>query len=185
MKGRLRNEVRSMINKVGECIACGFALGVRHRFAVSLCFAWILSLTPPLLAQPPALDELQEKAMKAALEKVAPSVVQIETTGGTDIIDAGPRGQPIRQGTAPTTGLIVSPDGYIISSAFNFANKPSFILVAIPGRKERLPAKIVSTDHARFLTLIKVEATGLPVPTATPRKDIKIGQWSLAVGRTW
>jgi S1-C subfamily serine protease/predicted esterase len=123
--------------------------------------------------------------MKAALEKVAPSVVQIETTGGTDIIDTGPRGQPIRKGVGPTTGLIVSPDGYIISSAFNFANKPSFILVAIPNRKDRLPAKVISTDHARFLTLLKVEATGLPVPVATPRKEIKVGQWSLAMGRTW
>src|SRR5438552_1884954 len=136
-------------------------------------------------AQAPALDELQEKAMKGALEKVAPSVVQIETTGGTDIIDTGPRGQPIRKGVGPTTGLIVSPDGYIISSAFNFANKPSFILVAIPNRKERLPAKVISTDHARFLTLLKVEASGLPVPVATPRKEIRVGQWSLALGRTW
>jgi S1-C subfamily serine protease/predicted esterase len=123
--------------------------------------------------------------MKVAVEKVAPCVVQIETTGGTDIIDTGPRGQPIRKGVGPTTGLIVSPDGYIISSAFNFANKPSLILVAIPNRKERLPAKVISTDHARFLTLLKVEATGLPVPTATPRKEFKVGQWSLALGRTW
>jgi S1-C subfamily serine protease/predicted esterase len=172
-----------MINR--SRIACGFAPVRRHGFASSLILFSTLFSTAPLAAQSSAIGDLQEKAMKAALEKVAPSVVQIETTGGTDVIDTGPRGQPIRQGTAPTTGLIVSPDGYIISSAFNFANKPSFILVAIPGRKERLPAKIVSTDHARFLALIKVEATGLPVPAATPRKDIKIGQWSLAVGRTW
>jgi S1-C subfamily serine protease len=172
-----------MINKVR--IACGFAPAWRRGFVSSLILAWILSITSPLAAQAPALDELQEKAMKAALDKVGPSVVQIETTGGTEAIDTGPRGQPIRQGTAPTTGLIVAADGYIISSAFNFANKPSFILVAIPNRKERLPAKVVSTDHARMLTLLKVEAGGLPVPTATPRKEIKVGQWSLALGRTW
>src|SRR5438552_391160 len=135
-------------------------------------------------AQAPALDELQEKAMKTALEKVAPSVVQIETTGGTDIIDTGPRGQPIRKGVGPTTGLIVSPDGYIISSAFNFANKPSFIVVAIVGQKERLPAEIVATDQTRMLTLLKVKASGLPMPVPSPKKDIKVGQWGIAVGRT-
>src|SRR5260370_9926318 len=145
----------------------------------------MLASTAHLAAQSPAIDDLQEKAMKAALEKVAPSMVQIETTGGTDVIDTGPRGQPIRHGVAPTTGVIVSADGYIISSAFNFANKPSFILVAIPNRKERMRAKLVSTDHSRFLTLLKVEATGLPVPSARQRKEIKVGQWSLAVGRTW
>jgi S1-C subfamily serine protease/predicted esterase len=166
-------------------LACGLALGFGRGFAFLLSLTWLLCFTPILISQPPAIDELQEKAMRAALEKVAPSVVQIETTGGTDVIDTGPRGQPFRQGVAPTTGLIVSADGYIISSAFNFANKPSFILVAIAGKKERLPAKVVSTDHSRMLTLLKVEATGLPVPTATPRKEIKVGQWSLALGRTW
>src|SRR5260370_42623760 len=100
----------------------------------------MLASTAHLAAQSPAIDDLQEKAMKAALEKVAPSVVQIETTGGTDIIDTGPRGQPIRKGVGPTTGLIVSPDGYIVSSAFNFASKPSFLLVAIPNGTGRLHA---------------------------------------------
>src|SRR5436309_5901707 len=158
-------------------------LGAKAQAIVWLLVPMLL-WTTCVSAQAP-LDELQEKAMKAAVDKVAPCVVQIETTGGTDIIDTGPRGQPIRKGVGPTTGLIVSADGYVISSAFNFANKPSLILVAIPGRKDRLPAKIVSTDHARFLTLLKVEATGLPVATATPRKEIKVGQWSLALGRTW
>src|SRR6266516_8035949 len=93
---------------------------VMNRFAIACLsiLALVLAGSLPAHAQAPALDELQEKAMKAALEKVAPSVVQIETTGGTDIIDTGPRGQPIRKGVGPTTGLIVSPDGYIISSAF-------------------------------------------------------------------
>ena len=158
-------------------------LGAKAQAIVWLLVPMLL-WTTCVRAQAP-LDELQEKAMKAAVDKVAPCVVQIETTGGTDIIDTGPRGQPIRKGVGPTTGLTVSADGYVISSAFNFANKPSLILVAIPGRKDRLPAKIVSTDHARFLTLLKVEATGLPVATATPRKEIKVGQWSLALGRTW
>src|SRR5216684_9110700 len=180
---RRRSEVKTMTNR--SRIACGFALTRRHGFASSLILVSTLFSTAPLAAQSSAIDDLQEKAMKAALEKVAPSVVQIETTGGTDIIDTGPRGQPIRKGVGPTTGLIVSPDGYIISSAFNFANKPSLILVAVPNRKERLPAKVISTDHARFLTLLKVEANGLSVPTATPRKEIKVGQWSLALGRTW
>src|SRR5947207_13047832 len=79
------------------------------------------------------LNELQTKAMTAALQKVAPTVVAIETQGGTDVIVAGPRGATFRKGSGPTTGVIVSPDGYVITSAFNFANKPSTIFVAIPG----------------------------------------------------
>jgi S1-C subfamily serine protease/predicted esterase len=142
-----------------------------------------------LAAQPPAADDLeslQEKAMKAAVARVAPSVVQIETSGGADLIGGGgPGGPQIRKGTGPTTGLIVAPDGYIISSAFNFANKPSAIFIAIPGQQERLVAKVIATDQTRMLTLLKVEASKLPVPVPTPKKEIKVGQWGLALGRTW
>ena len=35
----------------------------------------------------------------------------------------------MRKGVGPTSGLIISADGYVISSAFNFANKPSAIIV--------------------------------------------------------
>jgi S1-C subfamily serine protease/predicted esterase len=145
----------------------------------------------PLAAQqPPAgedMEGLQEKAMKAAVAKVAPSVVQIETSGGSDILmtGSGPTTQPIRKGTGPTTGLIVAPDGYIISSAFNFANKPSAIFVAIPGQKERLVAKVVATDTTRMLTLLKVDAKDLPITTPAPKKEFQVGQWALALGRAW
>jgi S1-C subfamily serine protease/enterochelin esterase-like enzyme len=131
------------------------------------------------------VDGLEEKAMKTAVQRVAPSVVQIETTGGTDVIPTGQQGEMIRKGVGPTTGLVVSADGFIISSAFNFADKPAQIFVTIPGRKDRFVAKVVATDHTRMLTLLKVEATGLPVPVAAPKKDFRVGQWSVALGRTW
>jgi S1-C subfamily serine protease/predicted esterase len=154
--------------------------------ALSLVVGCVFSL----LAQPAGGDDLaglQEQAMKAAVAKIAPSIVQIETSGGSDLIGAasGPLGGRIRKGVGPTTGLVVGADGYVISSAFNFANKPSAIFVAIPGQKERYPAKAVATDETRMLTLLKIEATGLPVPTAVPRKEIKVGQSALALGRTW
>jgi S1-C subfamily serine protease/predicted esterase len=141
-----------------------------------------------LEAQPAAgtdVDDVQQAAMKAAVARVAPSVVQIETSGGSDVIGSGGIGQQVRKGTGPTTGLIVSPDGYIVSSAFNFANKPSAIFVAIPGHKERLVAKAVATDQTRMVTLLKVDAQGLPVAAAAPKREIRIGQWALALGRTW
>ena len=34
-------------------------------------------------------------------------------------------------GTGPTSGLIVSEDGYVISSSFNFLSKPVSILVTL------------------------------------------------------
>ncbi len=132
------------------------------------------------------LDELQQKAIQEAVRRIAPSVVQIETSGGTDIIAAGPAGL-VRRGVGPTSGLVVDPDGYIISSAFNFANKPAAIRVAVPGHKERYVARIVAVDQTRMLTLLKIDPEGnnrLVVPTPVPRADIKIGHTAIAVGRT-
>src|SRR5438445_8464527 len=157
---------------------------IRRALPFVIVTSWLVVGGRPVAGQATVdLNELQEKAIKAAVQKVAPAVVQIETSGGTDVLSAGPGGV-LRKGVGPTTGLVVSADGYIISSAFNFANKPSFIIIAIVGQKERLPAKIVATDQTRMLTLLKVEAKGLPVPAPTPKKEIKVGQWSVAVGRT-
>jgi S1-C subfamily serine protease/predicted esterase len=147
-------------------------------------FAALLVISPSLRAQQPDLEDLREQAIKAAVRKVAPSIVQIQTSGGTDIIGSGPRGAQVRKGMGPTTGVIVSADGYIASSAFNFANKPSSIDVAVPGKSTRYVAKVVATDTTRMITLLKIDATGLPVPAATPKAQIRIGQTALALGRT-
>src|SRR5262245_46363349 len=98
-----------------------------------------------LLATGPArtaqdVDARQEKAVKGATRAVAPYVVRIETSGGTEVVQAGPargpRGGGVRRGVGPTTGVIVSAEGHVISSAFNFANNPSTIRVTLPGAKE-------------------------------------------------
>jgi serine protease Do len=88
-------------------------------------------------------------------------------------------------GTGPTTGVIVSDDGYIISSAFNFAQKPASILVTLP-EGSRVAAQLVATDHSRKLVLLKVGApTKLPAAEFAPRSEIHVGQWAIALGRTF
>jgi S1-C subfamily serine protease/predicted esterase len=147
-----------------------------------LTFFSLLAIATPAAAQPAdALNEATEQALRVAALKVAPTVVLIETTGGTEMV--GGRQQQIRKGVGPTTGLIVDANGYVISSAFNFANKPTGVFVTAPGRKERFVAKTVATDHTRMLTLLKIDATGLPVPAVAPKAEARIGQWAIALGR--
>jgi S1-C subfamily serine protease/predicted esterase len=156
---------------------------------------WFLAALAAVVLPPAAvwsvedLDDLQEAAVKGAVRKVGPCVVKIETSGGTEVVRSGPGpGRGIRRGIGPTTGLIVRADGYIISSAFNFANKPATIRVAIPGTKERKVARVIATDQTRMLTLLKIvdlpASEKLPVPAPAPKKDIQIGMTAVAVGRT-
>jgi S1-C subfamily serine protease/predicted esterase len=151
----------------------------------------IFALAWPLRAQD--VNEKNEAAMKEAVAKVAPSIVKIETSGGREMASGGgvrirpgmpaPGGRGVRKGVGPTTGLVVSADGYILTSAFNFSNNPSDVFVTVPGQP-RLVAKTIATDTTRMLTLLKVDAKNLPVPTAYPKAQMQIGQWSLALGRT-
>jgi serine protease Do len=143
-------------------------------------FAWLGFAAIPALAQD--IGDLEEQAIKAAVAKIAPSVVQIETSGGTEIISAGPRGAQVRKGVGPTTGLVVSADGYVISSTFNFANKPTAIFVTVPGHKERYVAKVVANDQTRMLTLLKIDANQLVFRRPRRRRTSRSvnGRWRWA-----
>jgi serine protease Do len=124
------------------------------------------------------LEGLEEQAFREAAALVAPSVVRVQTVGGLDRV-----GQ-VLTGTGPTTGVVISSDGFIVSSAFNFASKPSSILIQLADGR-RLPATLVATDRARMLTLLKVESDGLtPAPVAGD-SPVRVGQWAIALGRTY
>jgi serine protease Do len=152
---------------------------LRSSFCI-LHFALIILTIPllnPAIAQD-SLDDLEDQALRDAVAAVAPSVVQIETVGGLERVGK------LLVGTGPTTGLVVAEDGYILSSAINFVQKPTSILVTLPSGK-RAPAQIVARDNSRMLVLLKVSTTEkLAVPAAVPRSEMQVGQWAIAVGRT-
>jgi serine protease Do len=151
---------------------------LKHNLQVLAVLATIVA-APPLVRSQDDLAEQEEQAIRAAVEKVAPSVVKIETIGGLERVGR------VLVSTGPTTGLVVTADGYVISSAFNFVQQPSSILVTLPSGS-RAAAQIVARDHSRMLVLLKVNTNEkMIVPTATPRDQMTVGQWAIAVGRTY
>lgn len=141
--------------------------------ACALAIGW----AAPLRADE-QLSQLEQAAIQAAAARVAPSVVRIETVGGLERIGN------LLLNTGPTTGLVVSPEGHIISSAFNFIARPSSILVTLPDGT-RTPAKLVANDRQRMLVLLKIDVEEkLPVAEAVPEGEMRVGQWAIALGRT-
>ena len=123
-------------------------------------------------------DEPEIGAVKRAVDSIQASVVQIQTVGGLESVDG------VLVSQAPSTGLIVAADGYILSSAFNFIQQPSSILVRLPDGRQ-LAATMVARDRLRMLVLLKVESDRpLDVPPFVPREEINAGQWAIAVGRS-
>jgi serine protease Do len=151
------------------------------------------SFALPVMADEPAVspapsakvgDLLAPKAFRAASARVLPSMVTIESFGG--VAGAGTkRGKMagIRlPGEGPTTGVIVSRDGYIITSTFNFLKKPPIITVELPNGQRKV-AKLLGSDETRKLCLLKVEGVNdLPVPEFAPRSQLRVGQWAVALG---
>lgn len=125
------------------------------------------------------LHRLRSQAYRAAADRVAPSIVQIETLGGLERVGR------LLIGTGPTTGLIVSEDGLVVSSAFNFIQKPASTLVTL-SNGQRYPAEMVARDRSRMLVLLKIAVDEpLPVPDVVERESIQIGQTAIAIGRTY
>lgn len=154
-------------------------IGARQLAVVMLYAALPIVAAAGQDAASPPLAAREEAALRAAADRVADSVVQIRTIGGLDT--AGPAALTM----GPTTGLVISADGYILSSAFNFLQQPASILVTLRSGRQ-LPAEHVATDRSRMLVLLKAAgAVDLPVPEAVPAQEIRVGQWAVAVGRTY
>lgn len=150
-----------------------------------------------------ALYRAQQVVFREAMNRVAPSVVTIETIGGTQPLapvpttrptekpePGKPQGRrPVSPGAAfivaegPTTGLIWTSDGLILTSSFNFVRDPSVITVTLADGR-RFVGELLARDEVRKLAMVRIQAAGLPVPDWVTRPaDIRVGQWSLALGR--
>ncbi len=78
------------------------------------------------------------------------------------------------------SGVIISPDGYIISNnhVVAGANKLEVVL----SNKKSYIATLVGTDPNTDISLLKIEEKGLPYLNFANSDNIEVGQWVLAVG---
>lgn len=149
----------------------------------------IVACCAPLRAGNPtdayALEASKARVIRAAVHRVEPSIVTVETIGGAQPVTEGPEGvheEAFRLADGPTTGVIVSSDGMILTSSINFARDPTVITVSLSDGRQFV-AKMLGRDEIRRLALIRIEASDLPVATWAPRDEILVGQYAIACGR--
>lgn len=94
----------------------------------------------------------------------------------------GPRLESFRLGEGPTTGLVITRDGLILTSSINFARKPSVVTVTFPDGR-RFVARQLGVDYIRRLALIRIEAADLAVPEWADPGELRVGQYAVAAGR--
>lgn len=78
------------------------------------------------------------------------------------------------------SGVIISPDGYIITNnhVIAGANKLEVVL----SNKKSYVATLVGTDPTTDIALLKIEEKGLPYLNFANSDSVEVGQWVLAVG---
>jgi serine protease Do len=138
-----------------------------------------------------ALDFTQAAAM------VSPGVVHVRTTYSRNMAQGNDqlgdmfedffgrkrRITPNENSPAPMgkgSGVIVSPDGYIMTNNHVVENAEKIEVILTD--KRIMQAKVIGRDKNTDLALIKIEASDLPIVKLGNSDAVRIGEWVLAVG---
>ncbi|QSI31530.1 Do family serine endopeptidase [Variovorax sp. RKNM96] len=96
----------------------------------------------------------------------------------------GPRGQQQQQRDVPVraqgSGFIVDPSGIIITNA-HVVKDAKEVTVKLTDRRE-YRAKVLGADAKTDIAVLKIDAKNLPVLALGNTKDLKVGEWVLAIG---
>jgi Do/DeqQ family serine protease len=141
----------------------------------------------------------------APAEAATPAVVHIKTkTNAKQVNNSLPKRQPnnpfsdfldddmfnqlfggrgrniIPEQRASGSGVIISDNGYIVTNNHVVENADEITVTL--SNKKTYKATVVGTDPSYDLSVIKIEAAGLPFLLYGNSDDVKIGQWVLAIG---
>jgi Do/DeqQ family serine protease len=78
------------------------------------------------------------------------------------------------------SGVIIRPDGYIVTNN-HVVNGATEVQVVLNNNKT-YEAKVIGTDEATDVALIKIDAEGLPTIPFADSDKLRLGEWVLAIG---
>ena len=92
----------------------------------------------------------------------------------------GNRGTYNREVKGLGSGYIISSDGYIVTNDHVAGNATKITVTLTDGRT--FDAKVIGSDSASDISLIKIDGNDLPFVTLGNSDDIIIGEWVIALG---
>ncbi len=92
----------------------------------------------------------------------------------------GPRSGVIPEQRASGSGVLISDNGYIVTNN-HVVQQADEIMVTLSDKKT-YTAKVVGSDPAYDLAVIKIDASALPYLVYGNSDDVKVGQWVMAIG---
>jgi S1-C subfamily serine protease len=120
----------------------------------------------------PANDEALDAystVVTSVAERLLPSVVQLRVMG------RGGRG-----GGGAGSGVVITPDGFVLTSAHVLGKARSGVATLSDGRE--LPFEVIGTDGLSDLGLVRVRGDGLTAAELGDAERLRIGELVVAVG---
>ena len=121
-----------------------------------------------------SLTSRESNAIEAAVDAVAPRVVQLRYLG------ADARGTIAGAG-APISGLLLGAEGWIVTSSYGLVDDPATVLVRTQSGEQRA-AELIARDHPRGIVLLKCPPFE-SLEGDLVESDALVGQRAIAVGR--
>ena len=163
-----------------------------NRFYPSLfvdIFLLSCQLETPPFAQQEGIDKSRQTAITYAIEQISNSVVGINVTQLKQQ-QVNPFFDPFWGGFFPYTrtfkvdnmgsGVLVSPDGYIITNT-HVVDNATEIVVTLRGGKS-YEAQLVGMDNLTDIALVKVDDSDLPFASLGNSDKLIVGEWAIALG---
>jgi serine protease Do len=154
--------------------------------------------SPGAPAAEPGILKEYDQAIDQVAERAMQSVVEIEVTGygvPEKDKDQGDQQQALERQRSLGSGVIVDPDGYIMTNNHVVAGALRIRVIIAPatvemvsgntklGNRQRVyEAKLIGTTRYADLALIKIEEKGLPFIPLPPLFNFRLGQTVVAIG---
>lgn len=130
------------------------------------------------VANVPNFSDAAESAVQAVVYVKVAQKANYQGGSLLDLIFGFP--QTPRDQVGLGSGVIIRPDGYIVTNNHVIAGA-DVIEVTLENNKV-YPAKLVGTDPATDIALIKIDAEDLPAIRMGNSDDLRLGEWVLAIG---
>ena len=143
----------------------------------------------------PDFSRIAERTIPVVVNISAKQTVRQDYYNPLDRLLYGRSGIRSQRGisNAVGSGVIVSPDGYILTNNHvvtgeadqnNLTIEKLDVTVTLSDKRE-LPATLIGTDPATDLALLKIDATRLPTMPWADSSKLKVAEWVLAIGNPY
>src|SRR6185503_4193654 len=137
------------------------------------------SRAPAIANALPDLSSIAEAALKVSVNISSTTTVQRQLSPFDRFFFGDVN--PVERSQSLGSGVVVRPDGYVITNTHVIGNAGADIRVTLPNGVEK-PGTLVGIDEISDVAVVKVDATNLQTLPWGDSTKLRVAEWVLAIG---